>query len=358
MTNVRGPGAELGGDRSDSASQADAPSYRAAGVDLDGAKAVKDRIGRLAAGTYGAEVLEGVGGFGALYRLSGYDDPVLVASTDGVGTKLKLAIATGMYETIGEDLVTACVNDIIVTGARPLFFLDYIATGALAPLVVEALVKGMAAACREVECSLIGGETAQMPGLYAPGEFDLAGFVVGAVERRSILDPSAISQGDVLIGLPSNGLHTNGYSLVRDALGLDGDPGQLAVHHPELDATLGQALMAPHTPYYRAVQEALPSLKGMAHITGGGLVENLPRSLPDGLAARLDRTTWAVPPIFTFLQERSNVDEAEMYRVFNMGLGMVLICDPAQAAAVEALVPEATVVGQVVVAEGGRRVVL
>ena len=288
-----------------------------------------------------------MGGFGALYDLAGYDEPVLVASTDGVGTKLKLAIAMGRYDTIGEDLVNACVNDVIVTGARPLFFLDYLALDELRPNVVEALVAGMARACERNGCALIGGETAQMPGMYAKGEFDMAGFVVGVVEKRDMLDPSGVREGDVLMGLPSSGLHTNGYSLVRHALGLDADPSPLWEHHPELGGTLGDALLTPHLPYYHAVLDALPHLKAMAHITGGGLDENLPRALPHGLSARVDRSAWTPPPIFTTLRELCGIDESEMFRVFNMGVGMVLVCEPSRAVEVAALAPGAREIGRV-----------
>ncbi|MDA0768609.1 MAG: phosphoribosylformylglycinamidine cyclo-ligase [SAR202 cluster bacterium Casp-Chloro-G4] len=333
-------------------------TYRAAGVNLDAAQDVKERIGAIVKPTHGPQVLGGVGGFGAMYQLAGYRDPVLVSSTDGVGTKLKLAIMLGRYDTIGEDLVNACVNDIIVCGAKPLFFLDYLAVAELEQPVVEALIQGMARACSEVDCALIGGETAQMPGLYNRGDFDMAGFVVGAVERDQILDGSTIKDGDVLIGLPSNGLHTNGYSLVRLVLGLDEDQSPLSEQVPELGKTLGEALLMPHPSYYAALAGVLPSLKGMAHITGGGLIENVPRVLPDGVSARFDTSTWSVPPIFTLLQERSSVTRDEMYRVFNMGLGMVLACDPAVADDVVRQVPDAMVVGEVFASTDDARVVL
>ena len=325
-----------------------ARTYAAAGVDLGAAQDVKGRIAAIAAATHGPRVLGGVGGFGALYELADYDEPVLVSSTDGVGTKLKLAIAMQRYDTIGEDLVNACVNDVIVTGAKPLFFLDYLALGELRPNVVESLVAGMARACERNGCALIGGETAQMPGLYAEGEFDMAGFVVGVVEKRKMLDTSDVREGDTLMGLPSNGLHTNGYSLVRHALGLDDDPSPLREHHAELGGTLGDALLAPHLPYYHAVRRALPHVKAMAHITGGGLDENLPRALPDGLAASIDRTAWTPPPIFRVLREMGGIGEDEMWRVFNMGVGMALVCEPSRADEVAALAPGAAPIGRVV----------
>ena len=331
-------------------------TYRQAGVNLDAAQDIKERIKSIVAPTHGAQVLGGVGGFGALYRLGSYKDPVLVSSTDGVGTKLKLAIMMNRYDTIGEDLVNACVNDIIVCGAQPLFFLDYLAVAALDPDVVEALIAGMARACEQAGCALIGGETAQMPGLYADGDFDMAGFVVGAVERDDILDGSDIRPGDAIIGIPSNGLHTNGYSLVRHALALDDDPSALNEVVPELGdgVTLGEALLTPHPSYVDAVRPVLPLLKGMAHITGGGLIENIPRILPAGTIARFDSSAWRVPPIFTLLQERAAISREEMYRVFNMGIGMALVCDPAQAGAVLAAIPSADVVGNVLQSESNR----
>ena len=334
-----------------------AKTYTAAGVDLDAAQDVKGHIASIAARTHGPQVLGGVGGFGALYRLAGYDEPVLVSSTDGVGTKLKLAIAMERYEVIGEDVVNACVNDVIVTGAKPLFFLDYLALDELRPGVVEALIEGMARACKVNGCALIGGETAQMPGMYAAGEFDVAGFVVGAVERRDMLDPSGVREGDVLMGLPSNGLHTNGYSLVRYALGLDDDPAPLWERHLELGGTLGDALLEPHLPYYPVVNRALPHLKAAAHVTGGGLEENVPRALPEGLAASIDRSTWTAPPIFGVLRQLCEIDEAEMFRVFNMGIGMVLVCEPSRADEVAALAPGALPIGSVVRDSGRGRVV-
>ena len=339
-------------------------TYKQAGVNLDAAQDIKERIKSIVSPTHGAQVLGGVGGFGALYRLGGYKDPVLVSSTDGVGTKLKLAIMMDRYDTIGEDLVNACVNDIIVCGAQPLFFLDYLAVAALDNDVIAALIAGMARACKQAECALIGGETAQMPGLYADGDFDMAGFVVGAVERDSILDGSGIRPGDAIIGIPSNGLHTNGYSLVRHALGLDDDPSALNEVVPELahgttkGVTLGDALLTPHPSYVDAVRPVLPIIKGMAHITGGGIVENVPRILPEGTSARFDSSTWRVPPIFTLLQERALIASEEMYRVFNMGIGMALVCDSAEVDAVLASVPDAELVGEVTANVNGERVVV
>ena len=311
-------------------------TYKMAGVDRDVAEDLKRRIASIAAKTHGPQVLGGIGGFGALYELAGYREPVLVSTTDGVGTKLKIAAELGKYGGLGEDLVNACVNDVIACGARPLFFLDYVAMGPLEPEVAELLVGGMARACEEVGCALIGGETAELPGLYATGDFDMAGFAVGVVEKSALLDGATIRDGDVLIGLPSSGLHTNGYSLVRHVLGLDEDPSPLHVHHPELEGTLGEALLAPHRSYYMSVRPIFGLVKGIAHITGGGLTDNVPRVLPEGLAARFDTVAWELPPIFTLIQEQSSIDRDEMYRVFNMGLGMVLVCGPDTAARVTA----------------------
>ena len=332
-------------------------SYKAAGVDLDASRRVKQRIGSIAAQTYGPEVLSGVGGFGAMYALSGYREPVLVSSTDPVGTKLKVA-AMGRFDSIGTDLVNACINDIIVCGARPLFFLDYIATSRLEPDVVEALVAGIAAACREAGCALIGGETSEMPGVFRDGSFDVSGFVVGAVEKSDIIDGSSVREGDVLLGIPSNGLHTNGYSLARHVFGLDDDPSPLYEHRPELGQTLGEALLTPHPAYYHVLRPALSLLKAIAHITGGGLFENVPRVLPDGLGARFDRTTWQAPPIFAAIQARGEIPNDEMFRVFNMGLGMVIVCDPSKADDVIEEIPSALVVGRITEVADDTRVIL
>ncbi len=331
-------------------------TYKDAGVDFDAADAAKLRIKALAGTTHGPEVLGGVGGFGGLFELSGYQQPVLVSGTDNVGTKLKIALAMGQYENLGRDVVNACVNDVIVCGAKPLFFLDYIATGKMDADLAEEIVRGIAAACIENGCALIGGETSELPGLFTQGEFDLSGFAVGAVEKDEILDGSSIREGDMLIGIPSNGLHTNGFSLVRHALGLDDDPSPLFERHDEIDGTIGETLLKPHTAYFPAVRPVLGLAKGMAHVTGGGLRDNVPRMLPDGLGAHFDASTWNVPPIFTLLKEFSNIDSDEMYHVFNMGLGMVVACEAENAEMVCSLAPEARVVGEVVRATGERRV--
>ena len=333
-------------------------TYKRAGVDLEASQDLKRRIGELAARTHGPEVLAGAGAFGGAFALSGYSDPVLVASTDPVGTKLKLAVMTERYEGIGEDLVNACVNDVIVSGAKPILFLDYINMSVLRPEIALALVEGMARACAEVGCALIGGETAEMPGVFADGAFDVSGFVLGAAERSEIIDGSTIQAGDALIGVPSNGLHTNGYSLVRAVYGLDEDPSPLSERRAELGETLADALLRPHPSYYRALRPAFGLAKGIAHITGGGLIENVPRILPEGLAARFDSSSWRRPPIFETIRRDGGIPEDEMFRVFNMGLGMVLACAKSDASEVAALIPNASPVGEVTADKGGGRVII
>jgi len=310
--------------------------YRQSGVDIDAGNEVVRRIKQMAKKTYTAGVLSGVGSFGGLFALDGsVPDPVLVASADGVGTKLKVAFMTGVHHTIGQDLVNHCVNDILVQGARPLFFLDYLATGRLSPDVAEQIVKGVADACVANGCALLGGETAEMPGFYADGEYDVAGFIVGMVSRAKVIDGRGINAGDVLIALPSSGLHTNGYSLARrivfDELKLAADS-----HVDELGTTVGQALLAPHRSYLQVVSPLLAQgwVKGMAHITGGGLTENVPRTMPEGRTPVIDRKSWTVPALFTWLQRGGGVPDDEMFRAFNMGVGLVIVCAPEHEAAV------------------------
>lgn len=333
-------------------------TYRSAGVDLEVAGDVKRRIRSVARETLGPQVLGATGGFGAMYELDGYQEPVLVSSTDGVGTKIKVAIAMKQYGGLGVDLVNACINDVIVCGAKPLFFLDYIAMGDLVVETAEDIARGMAKACKAAGCALVGGETAEMPGMYEKDDFDLAGFVVGAVEKKDMLDASTVIKGDLLLGLPSSGLHTNGFSLVRQILELDPDPSVLREVYPELGRSLGEELLEPHRSYYPLVEPVIGMVKGMAHITGGGLIENVPRALPEGLGAQLDTKSWQVPTIFTILQEKGDVALEEMYRVYNMGLGLVLVCDPARKEEVLSLLPESRVVGEVTELNGGRRVML
>jgi phosphoribosylformylglycinamidine cyclo-ligase len=304
--------------------------YRQSGVDIDAGNEAVRRIRTIARSTYTPGVLAGVGAFGGLFAVDpGIQDPVLVASADGVGTKLKLAFMTGVHDTIGVDLVNHCVNDILVQGARPLFFLDYLATGRLAPEVAEQIVRGVAAACRENHCALLGGETAEMPGFYAEGEYDVAGFIVGVVPRSKVIDGRGILAGDVLVALPSSGLHTNGYSLARrivfDRLGLD-----VHARVDELGETVAEALMRPHRSYLAPLQPLLERglVKGLAHITGGGITGNLPRTLPEGRTFSLDRESWTVPPVFRWLQRAGRIADDEMFRAFNMGVGLIVVCGP------------------------------
>jgi len=338
-------------------------TYANAGVDIDAGGRLAARIKEIVRSTRRPEVLAGVGPFASLFRLGDYREPVLVASADGVGTKLNIAVAMQRYDTVGVDLVNHSVNDILTTGADPLFFLDYIASADLGEDEKVAVVKGLATACAKVRCALVGGETADMPDVYLPGAFDLAGFIVGVVEKDSILDGSTIRAGDALLGLASSGLHTNGYSLARKVFDVgkgesEAERERLYRTYPELGLTLGEALLTPHRCYHAEVRPLLPYLKGMAHITGGGLVDNVPRVLPEGLAARFDKGTWRVPPIFTLIQREGGVEDDEMHRVFNMGLGMVLVCGEESVEAVQSLLPEARVVGQVVPQAGDRRVII
>ncbi|MBX6343021.1 MAG: phosphoribosylformylglycinamidine cyclo-ligase, partial [Thermomicrobiaceae bacterium] len=304
--------------------------------------------------THGAAVLRGVGLFGGVYAAPGTEGRLaLVSSADSVGTKVLLAAAAGRHAGIGVDLVNHCVDDILACGAQPLFFLDYFAAPTLDPAVLTELVEGMTAACREAGCALIGGETAQLPGVYAPGAYDLAGFIVGVVERDRIVDGSAIRDGDALVGLPSSGLHTNGYSLARQALGLDG-PADLVRERlmqapPEIGRPLADVLLEPHRSYLRDVAPLLATgdVHGMAHITGGGLAGNVSRVIPDGLVAVIDATTWDAPPIFRYIQERGRVTDAEMYRVFNMGIGFVLVVRPEAVATITQRIAGAVRIGAV-----------
>jgi phosphoribosylformylglycinamidine cyclo-ligase len=333
--------------------------YKASGVDIDAGNETVRRIRSLARSTFTAGVLSDIGSFGGLFRIEPgrYKEPVLVASADGVGTKLKIAFMAGRHDTVGADLVNHCVNDILVQGAEPIFFLDYLATGKLAPDVAESIVGGMAQACRDNSCALLGGETAEMPGFYNDGEYDLAGFIVGAVDRARLINGRAIAVGDVLVGVPSSGLHTNGYSLARrivfDTLKLD-----VGSYVSELQLTVGDALLAPHRSYLPFVQPLLEatSIKGMAHITGGGITDNLPRILPHGTAAVIDVSSWTVPPLFTWLRNAGDVPIDDMLRTFNMGIGLIIVVASDQA---EPLISElaarggrdARVIGEVVPGE-------
>ena len=311
--------------------------YREAGVDISAADEAKARIRGLAKSTFNSSVLTEIGSFGGMFRpdLSRYREPVLVASTDGVGTKIKVAILAGVHDTVGYDLVAHCVNDILVQGAAPLFFLDYVALGRMDPLKVEQIVSGFSRACSEFGCPLIGGETAEMPGTYAEDDYDLAGFIVGVVEKEKAL-PRGVREGDVLLGLPSAGLHTNGYSLGRKVL-LEALGHRVDTHLPELGTTVGRALLAPHRSYLAALEPLLErdKLRALAHITGGGFPGNIPRVLPEGLGARLRKGSWEVPPLFRLIQKGGGVSDEEMERTFNMGVGMIVVVSPSDLHEVE-----------------------
>lgn len=301
-------------------------TYRDAGVDIDAGNEAVLRMKQSIKETYTDSVLTDVGSFGGMFGLSGYENPVLVSSIDGVGTKVMIAAATGRHDTIGRDLVNHCVNDILVQGAKPLFFLDYFATSHLEPMVASEVVRGAAEACKEVGCVLIGGETAEMPGVYVPGEYDLAGCIVGAVDREKIIDGTKVVAGDMVVGIASSGLHTNGYSLARKVL-LDHAGLKLDQHIPEIGKVLGDELLETHRCYWRPVSTILEEqeIHAMAHITGGGFYENLPRALPLDCQITLERRSWVAPPIFGFIQEAGGIADLEMYRTFNMGIGLVMI---------------------------------
>lgn len=331
-------------------------TYASSGVNIEAADRAKELIARHARSTHRPEVLSGVGFFGGLFEFKGYQQPVLVSSVDGVGTKLKLASALGKHDTVGIDIVNHCVNDILTCGAEPLFFLDYLAAGKLNPEQVGEVVKGLAHACREAGCALIGGETAEMPGLYTGEDYDLAGFIIGVVEKSGIINGKKIAAGDVILGLPSSGLHTNGYSLARKIFGET--KAELNKRYPELGGTVGESLLEPHRSYYNQLKPLLPLIKGLAHITGGGLIGNVPRVLPDGLTAKFDSHAWPVPPIFNLIQKRGNVDRDEMYHVFNMGIGMVIICSKDNVDHFIKMLPEARVIGEVIKRKGEAGVII
>ena len=312
----------------------DALRYGSAGVDLDASNAAKDRIKKLVESTFTRGVVGGFGGFGGMFRLpSGLTKPVLVSSADGVGTKIKVAIEANRHDTIGRDLVNHCVNDILVQGALPLFFLDYVAFGKLDPEVVEAVVAGVARGCRENSCALIGGETAEMPGLYTPPDYDLAGFIVGYVEETRILGPQRVRPDDVLIGLPSSGLHTNGYSLARKILS-ERLKLRMGDAFPDGGGAVADVLLAEHRSYLPALKPVLDRVHALAHITGGGLPGNLDRALPPTLDAVVNTSSWKVPGVFGVLKNAGAVEPAEMYRTFNMGVGMVVIAGPSDVSAI------------------------
>jgi phosphoribosylformylglycinamidine cyclo-ligase len=338
---------------------ADRDVYALAGIDVKAADKAKELIKRLARSTSRSEVLTDIGLFGGMFEFKGYTKPVLVSSADGVGTKLKIASLLDKHNTVGIDLVNHCVNDILTCGASPLFFLDYIAMGKLLPERVESIVSGIAQACKNVGCALIGGETAEMPGVYQVNDYDLVGFIVGVVEKANIISGSSITPNDIILGLPSSGLHTNGYSLVRKVFGVDRDPSSLQVVYPELGRTLGEELLKSHRCYYSELKPVLPMIKGVAHITGGGFIGNIPRILPQGLAAQINKDAWQVPPIFRLIQERGKIKKNEMYQVFNMGIGMVIISPPQQIAELTATLPEARKIGKVIkISDSNQRVII
>ncbi|MDT5123021.1 MAG: phosphoribosylformylglycinamidine cyclo-ligase [Acidobacteriota bacterium] len=338
-------------------------SYSDAGVSIDAANVATEKIKQLARTTFNARTLSEIGSFGGMFdgAFPNLKQPVLVASADGVGTKLKVAFLTDTHNTIGRDLVNHCVNDILVQGARPLFFLDYIATGVLAPDVVASIVEGITNGCRENNCVLLGGETAEMPGFYAEGEYDVAGFIVGIVDREQVIDGQRIVPGDTVLALPSVGLHTNGYSLARK-LFFDVAGDQADTHITALDKTIGAALLEPHKSYLPALAGLLDAnlIKGLAHITGGGLTENIPRILPEGTGVTIARDTWPVLPIFKLMQEIGHIADAEMFRTFNMGVGMIIVCAAQDAEAIKSHLQERseTVYEIGRVTEGEREVVI
>ena len=323
-------------------------AYRLSGVDLDAMDGLKERIKAFSAMTHGPEVLSSGGSFAGIYQLAGYRQPVLVASTDGVGTKLRVAAHMGHFESIGQDLVTLNVNDILTKGAKPLFFLDYISFSNLDEQRMDTLMRGITWGCREVGCALIGGETAQHPAAGRGDELELAGFVVGVVERENLLDSARIKAGDCLLGIPSSGLHTNGFSLVNRVFNIEEEPSVLFRHYDELGHQLGQELLVRHRSYFPLLEPVLGLAKGLAHITGGGLPGKIASILPDDLGARFQRGSWAVPPIFDLIRREGGIDREEMYRVFNMGLGMVAVCDEADVPAFQAAVAGSMVVGTII----------
>lgn len=330
-------------------------SYSDAGVSIDNANIAVEKIKKFAKSTFNERTLTEIGSFGGMFSgaFPQMSDPILVASADGVGTKLKIAFDTGIHNTIGQDLVNHCVNDILVQGARPLFFLDYFATGILSPEVTASVVEGISIACRENGCVLLGGETAEMPGFYKDGEYDLAGFIVGVVDKSKVIDGKTIAPGDIVLGLPSNGLQTNGYSLARK---LFFEVGGYAVDSfvEEIGDTAGNALLAKHTSFLRPLDNFLGTgkIKGLAHITGGGFLENIPRILPDGVGVEINRGSWPEPPIFGLMQRLGNVHDSEMFRTFNMGIGMIIVCSPDDKADILSGVPGSREIGRVV---GGRK---
>jgi len=333
----------------------DSISYADAGVSIDKANQAVAKIREYARSTFNERTLTEIGSFGGMFAGAFPDmaEPILVASADGVGTKLKIAFETGIHSTVGADLVNHCVNDILVQGARPLFFLDYFATGKLEPDVTASVVEGMARACRENGCVLLGGETAEMPDFYPPGEYDLAGFIVGVVDKAKVIDGKSIVPGDVVLGLPSTGLQTNGYSLARK-LFFEIGGYKVDSYIDELGTTVGEALLATHASFLPEIGPLLDGtrIKGLAHITGGGFLENIPRILPEGVSVEINRGSWSEPPIFGLMQRLGNVADSEMFRTFNMGIGMIIICSPEDSAVILEAIPRSVQLGRAI---GGRK---
>ena len=332
-------------------------TYRDAGVDLDAGATAKKRIIEMAERTLGPGVLSTQGGFGGVIDPGANSETLLVASTDGVGTKLRIAQALGRHNTVGKDIVNHCINDILPTGATPLFFLDYIGLPRFDETLLAEIVEGLSEACLEAGCALLGGETASMPDVYHGSDYDLVGFIVGTVQRERLIEPENTSEGDVLIGLPSSGLHTNGYSLVRKVYGVEDDPSELQRELPDDGRTLGEALLEPHMSYLPVLKQHMAHVKGLGHITGGGIFKNIPRVVADGLAAEVDLTTWSPPVLFRDIQEAGKIDDLEMFRVFNMGLGMVVIVDEKDADNLLGSVEGSWVVGRLTKQTSDQRVI-
>ena len=327
-------------------------SYKDAGVDIEKADQAIDSSKKEIQQTFTENVISTIGGFGSMYNLKNilknYNEPIMVQSIDGVGTKMSVAQHCEDFRSIGTDLVSACCNDVAATGAKPLTFLDYIASDSLNPKTISEIIKSVAVECKKLGVSLVGGETAEMPGTYRKTEYDLVGVATGIIDKKNIIDGSKIKNGDAVLGLPSNGLHTNGYSLVRHIFGLDNDSAPLDIYYDDLGETLAESLLKPHLPYYHQLKNIFGLVKGIAHITGGGLYENMPRMMPGGVTAKFSRSLWAVPPIFNVIQEEGKVDLEEMYHVFNMGLGMVVAVGENRVTDVLNLVKNSVVVGEII----------
>ena len=323
-------------------------SYQSSGVNRNSANQAKKLIAQAVSEIHGTSTGNLIGKFGASFDLSKYESPILISSTDGVGTKTKLASMTNNFNYIGFDIVNACVNDILVNRAKPLFFLDYIGTSKIVPETIGKIARSIASACLENECQLIGGETAEMPGIYTGEDFDLVGFVVGVLDDSKICDNTKVKKGDVLVGLPSNGIHTNGFSLIRNVFKLDKFPSRLSQFEPSLNSTLGDELLKPHISYLKQINQSAKQVKAICHITGGGYYENLPRVLPSNVTAKLYPSSWDIPNIFNLIQNEGNVSDEEMWNVFNMGMGMILIVSPENLTNILSNIPESTKIGELI----------